>query len=142
MSSLRSGVALLPLLALGTLCLPEGLQAQKKQRDVITREEILSSAQVNQDLFLAIRSLRPHFLAPPRGVRTMGAAPPAPTVLYVDGSKQGDFSTLRMISAKDVEEVRYLDPSRAEEEYGIGHSGGAILVKLFRKSNLDKPGPG
>lgn len=127
------------LLGLAISVFPGAIQAQKKQRDVISREEILSSAQVEQDLFLVIRSLRPHFLAPPRGVRSMGAAPPAPTVLYVDGNKQGDFSTLRMISARDVEEVRYLDPSKAEEEYGIGHSGGAVLVKLWRKSKLDKP---
>jgi len=141
MSSLRSRVALWSLLALGAALVPGGVQAQKRQRDVITRQEILTSAQAEQDLFLAIRSLRPHFLAPPRGVRSMGAAPPAPTVLYVDGNKQGDFATLRMISARDVEEVRYMDPAKAEEEYGIGHSGGAILVKLFRKSNLDKPVP-
>ena len=141
MPTLRSAIAWWSLLALGTALVPGSVQAQKKQRDVITRQEILTSAQAEQDLFLAIRSLRPHFLAPPRGVRSMGAAPPAPTVLYVDGNKQGDFATLRMISARDVEEVRYMDPAKAEEEYGIGHSGGAILVKLFRKSNLDKPVP-
>ena len=106
--------------------------AQKRQRDLITRGELAASAQKGQDVYQAIRSLRPHFLAPPRGNRTLGAAPPAPTVLYVDGNKQGDLENLKTILTRIVEEVRYLEPSKAQDKYGLGHSGGAVLVKLVK----------
>jgi hypothetical protein len=113
--------------------------AQKRQRDVITRDEILASAQRELDIFVVVRSLRPHFLAPPRGVRSMGGAPPAATVLYVNGNKMGDLSGLKLISARDVEEVRYLDPSKAEDQFGIEHSGGAVMVTLVRATKPPAP---
>lgn len=122
----------LMLVAAGALAVPAGLSAQKRQRDVITREELSNSGQKDQDLYAAIRSLRPHFLAPPRGVRTMGAAPPAPVAVYVDDMKS-DLSALRSIPASDALEVRYLEPGKAQDEFGTTHSGGAILVKTTRK---------
>ena len=106
--------------------------AQKRERDKITREEILNSSQKERDLLVVIRGLRPHFVAPPRGVRSMGGGRPGPTVLYVNGNKMGDLSMLRQILATDVFEVRYMDPSKAENEFGIGHSGGAVLVTLVK----------
>src|SRR5947209_3929012 len=62
------------VLGLGIAALPLGplaANAQKKQRDLITREEILASAKKDQDLFAAIKSLRPRFLDPPRGVHSL-----------------------------------------------------------------------
>jgi len=120
---------------------PHTVSAQKKQRDLITREELAASAPDRQDLYSAIKSLRPHFLQPPRGVRTMGAAPPAPTVLYVDGTRQGELDGLRMIQTGGAEEVRYLDPTRAQEEFGISHSGGAVMVKLLKLPGPSQPPP-
>jgi len=120
---------------------PAPALAQKKERDLISREEILASAQKDQDAFFLIRSLRPHFLAPPRGVRTLGGAPAAATALYINGTRAGDLAELRLLSAADVEEVRYLDPSRAENEFGISHSGGAIMVKTVKSSRLDRKLP-
>jgi hypothetical protein len=125
---------------LGVAVSREGL-AQKRQRDLITREELQNSAQKNQDLFAAIRSLRPHFLAGPRGIRTLGGAPANPTVLYVDGNRIGELDRLREIQTADVDEVRYLDPTKAEEEYGITHNGGAVLVRMYRASKPAKPEP-
>lgn len=122
----------LMLVAAGAVTVPAGLSAQKRQRDVITREELSNSGQKDQDIYAAIRSLRPHFLAPPRGVRTMGAAPPAPVVVYVDDMKS-DLGALRTIPAADALEVRYLEPAKAQDEFGTTHSGGAILVKTTRK---------
>ena len=121
----------LMLVAAAAVTVPSDLSAQKRQRDVITREELSNSGQKDQDIYAAIRSLRPHFLAPPRGVRTLGAAPPAPVVVYINGMK-GDVAMLRTTMTVDVVEVRYLEPARAEDEFGSTHSGGAILVKTAK----------
>lgn len=126
----RAVMAVVVVAGFGWSAGPEAAAAQKRQRDVITREEIQASAHRDMDLFQAVRSLRPHFLAPPRGNRTMGSGRPANTVVYIDGNKAGELDALKNIPAANVEEVRYLDPARAEEEYGITHNGGAVLVKL------------
>jgi hypothetical protein len=128
----RPGKVMLLGLAVGWLVVaPAGAQAplQKKSRDLITREEILESAQKNGDLYQIVRSLRPHFLAPPRGVRTVTGTI-APVALYVDDLKRTGVEDLRMIKPETVWEIHYLDPTKAEEEYGITHNGGAILVTL------------
>ena len=128
----RLAVAALALASAGFGLAPTHAAAQKRDRDKITREEILNSGQKERDLLVVIRGLRPHFVAPPRGVRSMGGGRAAATVLYVNGNKMGDLSMLKQILATDVFEVRYMDPSKAENEFGIGHSGGAVLVTLVK----------
>jgi hypothetical protein len=118
---------------------PAAALAQKKNRDLITRDEIMNSAQREQDLWQAVRGLRPHFLAPPRGVRTMGNAPAGETVVVVDGKRDSGLDALRMIMASDVEEVRYLDPSRSQNEFGTFATGGAVVVKLRKGDKLALP---
>lgn len=139
----RSPLLLATIMAATSAFLPEPAAAQKRQRDVITREEILNSAHRNLDLYQVVRSLRPHFLAPPRGVRTLGNAPPAAAVVYIDRNRAGGIEQLRLLSPAGVEEVRYLDPSRAENQFGITHSGGAILVTLVKEkpSGVAQPPP-
>lgn len=109
------------------------LSAQTRSRDVLTKEEIMTPAQKDRDLLQIIRSLRPHFLSAPRGVRSMVNGGPAAVQLYVDDIHRGNLDELKSIKPEDVEEVRYLDPNRAQDQYGITHSGGAILVKLKGK---------
>ena len=128
----RLAVTALALVTAGFGLVPADAVAQKRERDKITREEILNSSQKERDLLVVIRGLRPHFVAPPRGVRSMGGGRAGPTVLYVNGNKMGDLSMLKQILATDVFEVRYMDPSKAENEFGIGHSGGAVLVTLVK----------
>ena len=128
----RLAVAALALAGAGFALASTEAVAQKRDRDKITREEILNSSQKEGDLLQVIRGLRPHFVAPPRGVRSLGGGRAAPTALYVNGNKMGDLSMLKQILATDVFEVRYMDPSKAENEFGIGHSGGAVLVTLVK----------
>jgi len=130
------GVTALALAGFAILVAPATGVAQTKQRDLITREEILNSGKKDQDIFQVIRALRPHFLLPPRGVRSSTGGS-RPSVLYVNGNRTGELAQLRSILAVDVFEVKYLDPSKAENEFGIGHSGGAVLVTLVKgiKSN-------
>jgi hypothetical protein len=120
------------LIALLGVLLPAVSHAQKKERDRVKREEILASGQQEQDLFLALRALRPRFLEPPPGVRTLGNSMQIPTAVVVDGKRMGGLETLHAIVASTVEEVRYLEPSRAGTEYGQMASGGAVVVKLLK----------
>ncbi len=139
MSTTRVGFAALTLAGLIVLAPAEGA-AQKRQRDRITQEEILKSAHSELDLFQVIRSLRPHFLKPPPGVRTLGGAnPPAQVVVYVDGRREIGIDALRTIMGPQVEEVRYLDAARSENEFGPTANGGAVLVKLLKTPR--KPAP-
>src|SRR5690349_20829166 len=113
---------------------PAVLHAQKQQRDVITRDEIQKSAQKDLDLFQAIRSLRPRFFEGRPGVRTLGGSRPAEVVVYVGRVPQGGIDALKNIPASSVDEVRYLDPTRSESEYGSLARGGAIVVTLHDES--------
>jgi hypothetical protein len=140
MSTPRLGLAA-AILAGGFLAVsPTEGAAQKRQRDRITQEEILKSAHSELDLFQVIRSLRPHFLQPPPGVRTLGGADqPAPVAVYVDGRRETGIDALRTIMADRVEEVRYLDAGRSENEFGPTANGGAVLVQLSKIPK--KPAP-
>jgi len=148
------------LLAIGGLLAPPGLQAQKpkRDRDVIARDELLEADAKSPDLYQAIKRLRPHFLTVlNRGPHSTGVTPGAPgatmcdevrerncsvrsmgtvvalPVVYVDGMKTGDIEVLKTFATRNVEEVRYLTATKAEMEYGLGHEGGAILVKLHKE---------
>lgn len=140
MSIIRVGFVAL-ILASGLIILaPTEGAAQRRQRDRISREEILKSAHSELDLFQVIRSLRPHFLAPPPGVRTLGGAnPPAPVAVYVDGRRETGIDALRTIMPLQVEEVRHLDATRSENEFGPMASGGAVLVKLLKAPRTPAP---
>ena len=129
--SVRSGLTAVMLTAGLMIAAPTDAFAQKKSRDVITQEEIEKSGQKDQDLLAAIRSLRPHFLEPPRGVRSMGNGMIYPVVVVVDGRKVPGLDDLVTMMAKDVKEVRYLDASRSQSEYGANANGGAILIKTI-----------
>ena len=120
------------LLAVLGILLPAVAHAQKKERDRVKRDEILASGQQEQDLFLALRALRPRFLEPPPGVRTLGNSMQIPTAVVVDGKRMGGLETLQSIVANTVDEVRYLEPSKAGTEYGQMASGGAVVVKLYK----------
>lgn len=115
------------------LAVPGNAAAQKRSRDRLTHEEIMSSSQKDQTLFLALRALKPHFLEPPRGTRSFGAAAQEGLLVYVDGRRASGGDVLGSIMAADVEEVRYLDPTRSQNEYGINANGGALQIKLIKR---------
>lgn len=135
---LLSGLALLTLGATPA-------EAQKKSRDLITREEIEASPKKDGYIFDLIRSIRPHMLEAPRGVRRMGVDGPSsrtgftggsnvPVVnVFVDGNHAGGLDILKSMAALNVDEVRYLDPDRATDEYGVTlGAGGAVVIKTHK----------
>jgi len=91
--------------------------------NVISAED-LAKVDVS-DALQAIQRLRPQFL------QTRGATSfqnPSELVVYVDGSRLGNVSTLRDIPANEVKEIRYLSATEATQRYGTGHASGAIVV--------------
>jgi hypothetical protein len=138
MPRLVARVTTLLLAASAVALTPSTSHAQKKQRDLVKRDEILASGQAEQDLYMALRALRPRFLEPPPGVRSLGNSMQIPTAVVVDGKRMGGVETLQSIVASTVEEVRYLEPSKAGTEYGQSASGGAVVVKLYRAPKPDR----
>lgn len=102
------------------------------QRDVLSRDEILKSNASQGDLLQAIRSLRPEFLAPPRGRTTRGGAAMTPLTVYIEGVRQTGPESLRNITALQALEVRYLDPTASASRFGPNAGGGAIVVRVFQ----------
>lgn len=109
------------------------------QRDVLTRDEIVQSTAYQGDLLDAIHSLRPHFLAIPRGVYSRSSPAASPLAVYVNGIRQSGVGSLRSIAASKVATVRYLDPTASLNEFGPTASGGALLVTMYDPSK--EPGP-
>jgi hypothetical protein len=110
---------------------PDVAEGQKrKQRDVISEQEIDSSAFRDRDAYDMIKNLRPHFFEAPKGVRSMGNSNVAGLLLVVDNVRQTDVLGLKSMRAMDVKEARYFDPDKSQDEFGAMYNGGAIVVKL------------
>lgn len=142
MSRTRLAFTLFSAIALGAV-VPDSALAQKRQRDRITREEIENSPHKNLDAFQLIRNMRPHFLEPPKGVRSFGnsTTPYLPIALYVDGRKDTGIDALRVMDPSTIEEIRYLDPTRSENEFGPQAANGAVVVKLRKVKPQQVPPP-
>jgi hypothetical protein len=106
----------------------------QSQRDILTREEILSSTANQGDLLEAIHSLRPTFLARPRNAVSKSSSAAAPLAVYVDRIRQSGVEALRSIAAGKVAEVRYLDPTASLNQFGPTASGGSLHIKMFDPS--------
>jgi hypothetical protein len=112
-------------------CAPRATQTESKRnnlRELLTYEEIEESTQRNLDLYSVIQSLRPQMLAPPPGIRRVSND--VELAVYVNKIKQNGVLALRSISASNVKEVRYLNPTASQNQLGQGASAGAIMVTL------------
>jgi hypothetical protein len=143
MTNRRSIFAMLLIVVACAAAAPSDAMGQKRQRDRISREEILNSPHKDLDLYQVVRALRPHFLEPPPGVRTLGGSyGPSPVAVYVDGTRETGIDALRTLAALRVDEVRYLDPTRSENEFGPRANGGALVIKLYKAPKaLPTPAP-
>jgi hypothetical protein len=63
---------------------------------------------------------------------TVGGAQASEPIVYVNGTKLGELNLLKTILAADVFEVKYLDPTKAQEEFGPDAAGGAVIVQLVK----------
>ncbi|MDQ7054782.1 MAG: hypothetical protein Q9P14_18540 [candidate division KSB1 bacterium] len=103
-----------------------------KNPNVITAEEIArSTANIPmRNAYDVIKYLRPTFLkvrGTTSGVAQAGSTEP---VVYVNNVRCGGPRALRNIFVEQIVEIRYLRPGDATMRFGLGHAGGAILVKL------------
>lgn len=161
MTRSRSPARVLALIAGALTLLPARALGQKHERDRISREEIETSPKRSDFIYDVIRTLRPRFLEPARGIRRVGAelSSGAPgrsdrrvagpggsndlvAEVFVDGHHAGGVDILKSIPAEQVEEVRYYAPDKAEEEFGgtLG-AGGAIVLKMHQAPRPDQPRP-
>jgi hypothetical protein len=54
-------------------------------------------------------------------------------VVYLDGRRSGDPNVIKGLKTTEFEEIRYLTANEAGQEYGLGHEGGAILIKTWQE---------
>lgn len=113
---------------------PRASEAQRRQPDRITREEIDASPHRQLDIYELIRRTRPTFLQSGGAARRAEAVPMA---LYIDGRRQGGIDALKAIAAATVQDVVYFEPARAATEFGAQAANGAIVVKLRRDVKPD-----
>lgn len=87
---------------------------------VITETDIANSRATTA--YEAVERARPMYL-----VSKVDLAPSAEREVYLNGVRLGGLSELRLIPAREVKEIRFV---RAIDggAYGVGRSGGAILV--------------
>ena len=133
-----SGIALLAVSALSG-CAAMGASGQRlpaPSRNLLTREEIMSSNARQGDLYQAIQSLRPNFFMTPSSAHSQGSAASRPLAVYIGRLRQAGVESLRSISATRVVEVRYLDPTASQNEFGPMASGGALVITLVDLSKV------
>ena len=127
---MRLGLAALVAAGCSSLGPPKAA-APKAERDRLTQEEIANSTALQGDLLDAIHSLRPNFLAIPRGVYSRRSPAAVPLAVYVNRTRQSGVESLRSIAASKVAEVRYLEPTAALNQFGPTASGGALLITMI-----------
>jgi hypothetical protein len=122
---MRHRTFLLALLALATACAHGGTKRNQRDPNLITQDEIEKSTAANA--YEAVQTLRPSFLHA-RGVPTTWQGTPQLAMVYLDGMKLGDATQLERITTVGIVSIRYLNAIDANQRYGRGHEGGAILV--------------
>lgn len=127
---MKTGLVAAALLAL-TACLPPGTTGSTFARDPsrITQDEIIASLAV--DAYDAVAKLRANFFASRGRTSFRNNESPLPTV-FVDGLEYGPISTLRLIAANEIEEIRLFRSWEATTVYGTGFMSGVIAVTTRR----------
>lgn len=95
----------------------------RSSRDVITAEQLENMS--NQSVYDVVRKLKPTWLQRRGQVSFRGNTE---LLVILDESQFHDLSLLTSMTAANIQEIRYMDPARATNKYGIRASGGAILL--------------
>ncbi len=109
---------------------PRGYITPLRDPSVITAEEIMAS--LASDAYEAIVKLRGNFLESRGPTSLSGRDSPLPTI-FVDGMEYGPVSSLRLIPASNVAEIRLLRSYEATTLYGTGYMSGVIEVTTRRE---------
>lgn len=119
----RSLVVVLLVVAAG--CPHASTTRQKRDPNLITQDEIERVTATNA--YDAVQMLRPSFLRA-RGVPSSVTGMSDLAIVYLDGMKMGDVGQLQRIPTVGIVSIRYINAIDANQRYGRGHEGGAILV--------------
>jgi len=111
-------------------CAPSrGSYAPTRESACITQAEIVASLAV--DAYDAVAKLRANFLASRGRMSFRSNESTLPTV-FVDGLEYGPVSTLKLIPATDVAEIRLFRSWEAATTFGTGFMAGVIAVTTRR----------
>jgi hypothetical protein len=113
------------LLVVVAACTHAGTTRQKRDPNLITQDEIERVTATNA--YEAVQMLRPSFLRT-RGITSPVTGMPELAMVYLDGMKMGDIGQLQRIPTVGIISIRYINAIDANQRYGRGHEGGAILV--------------
>ena len=130
--SVRAAI-LVVALPLAWACASAGSSASasgpRPERNLITAEEIAGVSVSN--LYEAVRILRPQWMST-TNPSTFRIAAEGNIVVYMDRIRFGEPEQLRQFPPSIAVSVRFLDPSEANAEFGVGHLKGAIMVTTRR----------
>jgi hypothetical protein len=98
--------------------------------DAVRSPNVISSTEIENSgtttALAAVQRLRPNFLVIHGQVnRRTGDQG---IIVYANGTRIGDTSSLSTISAGDVKSIEYLNSNDATQRFGAGHTHGAIIV--------------
>jgi hypothetical protein len=116
------------MLVMVTACASAGTSKPGVHRDpnVLTQDEIAAAKVATA--YEAIQQLRPMFLRT-RGRTTVNSQANDYAVVFVDGQRYGDLSSLNGIVASSVLEARFLSGPDAVNRYGMQYGSGVIEIK-------------
>jgi hypothetical protein len=100
--------------------------AAKTNPDVITAEELADPSVSDGDAMLAVRRLRPRFLAT-RGTTSVQNRSAGSVHVSVNGGALQALSQLSQMRVSEIFEIRYLSPSDAAQHFGTASGGGGVI---------------
>jgi hypothetical protein len=121
-----SKLAILLTFAVASACASTGREGdgpQRKQQDLITREDLLDNK--FHTAHEAVAALRSNWLQP-RGPDSF--LKPTKVWVYLDSNKLGDVETLRSIDVTTISYIQHFKGTEATTWWGVGHNAGVILV--------------
>jgi len=125
---------LIAALPLAWACSSSGAQpgrtAPRQDPYIITAEELAGANAAN--LFDAVRQLRPRWLER-TSPTTFTVSAEYQIVVYMDRIRFGDPAMMRSVPVSLPQSVRWLSPSEAQSEFGVGNLQGAIQINTRRQ---------
>ena len=111
-----------------TACAAQSTAARGSQRNILTTEDLARAGDVS--LYEAIQMLRPTYLQV-RPASMAGTEQAAPVQVFVGSLQMESVEHLHEIMARNVKEVRYLEPREANAKFGGNHGTPALVVTLL-----------
>jgi hypothetical protein len=106
-------------------CAPPATVVSGRDRNVITREEILASQASNA--YDAVSRLRPNFMNS-HGPTTINGPDTGYPKVYLDHILLGDLSSLKALNPTGILSIHYYNGAEASSRFGLDNVSGAIEV--------------